>query len=141
MQNRNAQDIITEMVQRIVDGFGPEKVILFGSHARGLAGPDSDVDLLVAMAVDGSKRQQRVAIRSALNSMGLAKDIIVATPDEMERYQNLPGTLIRSAERQGKVRYERPGQMLSWHNRVDEIILKPHVVPGIISQDAGNGWH
>jgi len=109
MQNQNAQDIITEMVQRIVDGFGPQKVILFGSHARGLAGPDSDVDLLVVMAVDGSKRHQRVAIRSALNSMGLAKDIIVATPDEMERYQNLPGTLIRSAVRQGKVLYERPG--------------------------------
>ena len=109
MQNQNAQDIITDMVQRIVDGFGPQKVILFGSHARGLAGPDSDVDLLVAMAVDGSKRQQRVAIRSALNSMGLAKDIIAATPDEMERYQNLPGTLIRSAVRQGKVLYERPG--------------------------------
>ena len=109
MQNQNAQDIITDMVQRIVDGFGPQKVILFGSHARGLAGPDSDVDLLVAMAVDGSKRQQRVAIRSALNSMGLAKDIIVATPDEMERYQNLPGTLIRSEVRQGKVLYERPG--------------------------------
>ena len=109
MQNRNALDIITEMVQRIVDGFGPQKVILFGSHARGLAGPDSDVDLLVVMAVDGSKRQQRVAIRSALNSMGLAKDIMVATPDEMERYQNLAGTLIRSAVREGKVLYERPG--------------------------------
>ena len=108
MQNRNAQDIITEMVQRIVDGFSPQKIILFGSHARGLAGPDSDVGLLVVMAVDGSKRQQRVAIRSGLNSMGLAKDIMVATPDEMGRYQNLPGTLIRSAVREGKVLYERP---------------------------------
>jgi predicted nucleotidyltransferase len=47
---------IDAMVRRIVQRFDPEKVILFGSHARGTAGPDSDVDLLVVMTVRGSKR-------------------------------------------------------------------------------------
>ena len=50
--------MIDEIVNRIVRGFRPEKIILFGSHARGTAGPDSDVDLLVVMNVEGSKRQK-----------------------------------------------------------------------------------
>jgi predicted nucleotidyltransferase len=102
------QEIIAEMVRRIVEEFDPQKVILFGSYARGMAGPDSDVDLLVVMPVQGSRRQQRVAIRTALSGMGLAKDVFVFTPDEMERYGDLVGSIIRPALREGKVLYERP---------------------------------
>jgi len=46
-----AQERIEEMVRRIVRRFAPEKIILFGSHARGTAGPDSDVDLLIVGGV------------------------------------------------------------------------------------------
>lgn len=109
MLTRTVQQIIAQMVQNIADGFSPQKIVLFGSHARGPVGPDSDVDLLVVMPVAGSKRQKRVAIRTALNGMGLAKDIIVATPEEVERYRDLPGSLIGTAVREGKVLYERPG--------------------------------
>ena len=49
------QQIIDEMVRRIVGRFDPEKITLFGSHARGTGGPDSDADLLVVMRVSGSK--------------------------------------------------------------------------------------
>ena len=49
--------LIRRMVRRIVDQFDPEQVILFGSHARGKAGPDRDGDLLVVMDVKGSKRE------------------------------------------------------------------------------------
>jgi len=45
------------MVERIVARFSPEKIILFGAHARGGAGPDSDVDLLLVMKVEGSLRR------------------------------------------------------------------------------------
>jgi predicted nucleotidyltransferase len=106
---RSVQQIIDEMVQRIVEGFDPHRIILFGSHARGLAGPDSDVDLLVVMPVKGSRRQQTVAIRAVLHGMGLAKDVIVATPEEVEQYGDMVGTLIRPALREGKVLYERHG--------------------------------
>ena len=63
---QTAQDIIAEMVRRIVEEFDPHKIVLFGSYARGLAGPDSDVDLLVVMPVRDSRRQQTVAIRTRL---------------------------------------------------------------------------
>jgi predicted nucleotidyltransferase len=61
------QRIIAEMVRRVVEGFDPHQIILFGSHARGTAGPDSDADLLVVMPLEGSRREQGVAIRIALS--------------------------------------------------------------------------
>ena len=105
----HVQSKIDEMVRRIVEQFNPKKIILFGSHARGNAGPDSDVDLLVIMPVTGSKREQRVRIRTALDGMGMAKDIVLATPEEVERDRNLVGTVIRPALREGKVLYDRRG--------------------------------
>ena len=101
------QQIIDEMVRRIVGRFDPEKIILFGSHARGTGGPDSDADLLVVMRVSGSKRQAAVEIDLALAGVGLSKDVIVVTPEEVERYRDTVGTIIYPALREGKVLYER----------------------------------
>jgi predicted nucleotidyltransferase len=100
-------DKIQEMVRRIVDLFQPEKVILFGSHARGTAGPDSDVDLMVVMDTREPKREVGLRIRVALHGMGIAKDIVVVTPAEIERYRDLVGSLICPALREGRVLYER----------------------------------
>src|SRR5204863_6693690 len=51
---------IDEMVRRIADRFQPERIILFGSQARGTARPDSDVDLLIVLAPNGAKRRTTV---------------------------------------------------------------------------------
>ncbi|HWF59917.1 MAG TPA: nucleotidyltransferase domain-containing protein [Nitrospira sp.] len=86
---RNAstvQTIVAEMVRRIVERFHPERIILFGSHARGTAGPHSDVDLLVVMQPHGSKRRRAVEIHGLLAGMGVPKDVIVVTPEEFEVY-------------------------------------------------------
>ena len=98
---------IQEMVSRIVAQFQPEKVVLFGSHARGTAGPDSDVDLLVVMPVTGSRSEAIIEIRTALHGMGVGKDVVVVTPDEFEH--DLPGTIVRHAHREGVLLYERAG--------------------------------
>ena len=73
----SVQERIEEMVQRIVSQFNPETIILFGSHARGEAGPDSDVDLLVVMAVEGSKRRKATEIDVALFGINVPVDLIV----------------------------------------------------------------
>jgi predicted nucleotidyltransferase len=99
---------IQEMVQRIVDSFSPERIILFGSYARGTAGPDSDADLLVIKPIEGSKRQERIQIGIALQGMGLAKDILVATPEDLETAAHLPGSVLHDACREGLLLYERP---------------------------------
>jgi predicted nucleotidyltransferase len=95
------------MVERIVREFNPLKVILFGSYARGDAGPDSDVDLLVVVAEVEDKREASVAMRTALADAPLPKDIIVTTPEEIERRGTVPGTILRPALREGIVVYER----------------------------------
>jgi predicted nucleotidyltransferase len=96
------------MVERIVREFGPEKIILFGSHARGDAGPDSDVDLLVVMPVSGSVRRKAVEIGVALHDIRTPKDIIVTTPEEFDWRKDAIGTIERPAWREGKLLYARP---------------------------------
>jgi predicted nucleotidyltransferase len=99
--------IIQEMVRRIVKTVNPVQIILFGSHARGTAGPDSDVDLLVVMSVSGSKREKEVQLHRVLAGIGLPKDVIVATPEDLVLDRDVPGTLIRPALLEGKVLYDR----------------------------------
>lgn len=101
------QDAIAEMVRRIVSRFNPEKIILFGSHARGEAGPDSDVDLLVVMAVEGSKRRKATEIDGALADRTIPLDLIVVTPEEFERARHQVGSVLRPASTEGLVLYDR----------------------------------
>lgn len=101
------EEKIQKMVDRIVEQFHPEKVILFGSHARGEAGPDSDVDLLVVMQVEGSRREKAVQIGVALQDIRVPKDIIVTTPETFEWRKEISGTIERPAYREGMVLYAR----------------------------------
>jgi len=107
MTKKQLQKTIDRMVQRIVDRFHPDRVILFGSHARGTAGPDSDVDLLVVMPVAGSKREKQLEVRLALHEFKVSKDIIITTPEDFEWRKEIPGTVERPAAREGKVVYAR----------------------------------
>lgn len=102
-----AQEEIGRLVKRIVEQFKPQKIILFGSYATGTVGPDSDVDLLVIMPVKGSKRRTAIEIDLALADRRLPLDLIVATPEEVERNRDVIGTIIHPALREGKVVYER----------------------------------
>jgi predicted nucleotidyltransferase len=104
----SAGEKIDAMVRRIVQRFDPERVILFGSHARGTAGPDSDVDLLVVMPVEGSKRDKAIEIGVVLHDIRVPKDIIVTTPEEFEWRKEVVGTIERPAAREGRVLYARP---------------------------------
>jgi uncharacterized protein len=107
MDKRTRARKIDLIVTRLVKRFQPNSIILFGSSARGVARPDSDVDLLVVLPVSGSKRAKQIEMRIAIHDLGVPADIIVATPDEVERRRNLVGTLIRPALREGKVLYAR----------------------------------
>ena len=98
---------IAAMVKCIVERFNPDQVILFGTHARGDAGPDSDVDLLIVMAVAGSKRAKQLEIRVALHDFDIPKDVIVTTPEEFAWRKEVAGTIERPAARDGKVLYAR----------------------------------
>ena len=102
--------LINQMARRLARRFKPEQIILFGSHARGTAGPDSDVDLLVVMPLKNPRREKRnleLAMRLAVHDIKCPKDIIVVTPSELEKQKNIPGTLARPALLEGKTLYVR----------------------------------
>jgi len=106
-KRKSVQEDIREMVRRIVKQFDPEKIILFGSHARGDAGPDSDVDLLVVMAVEGSKLDKMVELRMALRDIRRPKDILISTPEGFAWRSKTVGTIEYPAATEGKVVHER----------------------------------
>jgi uncharacterized protein len=103
----NVQTYVDRMVKRIVKNFRPEKIILFGSHARGDAGPDSDVDLLVVMDFEGSKLDKMVEIGVAVGAVPIPKDILISRPEDFAWRKDIVGTIEYPAAREGKVLYAR----------------------------------
>ena len=103
-------EYISQIVDRIVKHFNPEKVILFGSRARGDASADSDVDILVVMRYEGSAREVRLAMRKLLADIPIAKDVFVTTPEEFAWRHEIVGTLEHPAAEEGKVLYARSGE-------------------------------
>jgi predicted nucleotidyltransferase len=98
---------IDAMVRRIVERFKPFKIILFGSYAKGNAGLDSDVDLLIVMPVRGSRHKKAVEIGVALHDIDVAKDVIVVTPEDFEWRKDVIGTIEWPAVREGRVLYAK----------------------------------
>ncbi len=98
---------IGRIVKRIVKKFHPEQVILFGSHARGEAGPDSDVDLLIVMDFEGDVRDKWLEIRQALRDIPVAVDAIVTRPKDFAWRKNVVGTIEWPAVKEGKTLYAR----------------------------------
>jgi predicted nucleotidyltransferase len=98
-------ETLDDIIQRVVEIAQPEQVILFGSAARGDMGPNSDVDLLVVK--DGANRRGLSArIRRNLYGIRAAVDVIVVTPDDLERFKDSHGLVIKPALREGTVVYE-----------------------------------
>jgi uncharacterized protein len=107
MTSTEVQNVLQEVVTRIVERFHPERIVLFGSYARETAGPDSDADLMVVMDAPGSKRRTAVEIDLVLQGIPIPTDVVVVTPEEFEKYGDFPGTIIRDAMHEGRVLYDR----------------------------------
>lgn len=103
----NDKNIIDQIVERIVNTAHPDKIILFGSRARGDTNELSDYDLLVVMSFTGKRRDIMVEIDMALAGLGIARDVIILSPQEYEETQKIPGTISQPAAEEGIVLYER----------------------------------
>lgn len=95
---------IQEIVRRIVAFAQPERIILFGSAARGEVMPDSDLDLLI-IKPNVHRRRLAMDLYEALADTGRSVDLIVATPGDIERYGDSPALVFQSALREGRVVY------------------------------------
>jgi len=98
-------DVLDEIVRRIVDVAQPERIILFGSAARGEMGPHSDVDLLIVK--DGARSLDVMkAIYRNLIGVGVAVDALVATSEHVERYRDSHALVFKPALSEGRIIYE-----------------------------------
>jgi predicted nucleotidyltransferase len=104
---RSYLDVLPEITRRILAASNPEKIVLFGSYARGDFGPDSDLDLLVILDGVDSPRAESVRLRRSLRGLLVPVDILVATPEQVERHRNTIGLIYCSALAEGEIIYER----------------------------------
>ena len=98
--------LLQEVTRRIVATVKPQRVLLFGSAARGRVSKDSDFDVLVIMRDPVHRRQTAEKIYRNLHGTGIAVDIVVATEKDLEKYGQRAGTILKSALQEGRVLYE-----------------------------------
>ncbi|MFN0036349.1 MAG: nucleotidyltransferase domain-containing protein [Saprospiraceae bacterium] len=101
---------LKEIVQILVDECRPEKIILFGSYAQGVAKDDSDLDLAIVKKSDLPQHKRSAEFRKALRANGrrwfFGMDILVYTPEEIETGKNFPHSFVHEILSTGKVLYE-----------------------------------
>ncbi len=98
--------LIEHITQTIVEHCNPRRIILFGSHARGNAGPDSDLDIFVEMETRRNPYARAIVIDSLFDMRDWPMDIIVYTPEEVKRWTGQVGTMLHVIEQEGRVLYE-----------------------------------
>lgn len=109
MPTENAATVdgrLAEIVRRLVDAYQPERIYLFGSHARGTPGPDSDYDLMVIVPDDApaARKRSRLAYER-LWGTGTAADVLVWTTSAFEGRRHLRASLPATVLREGTLLY------------------------------------
>ncbi len=98
-------EVIEQLVQHIIELVQPLRIILFGSAARGEMGADSDIDVLVVMPEGVHRRQTAQLLYRQIRGLGVPFDILVATPNDLERHRDNIGLIYRTILREGREVY------------------------------------
>jgi predicted nucleotidyltransferase len=93
------------LVRRIVEVARPDRIVLFGSAARGEMGPDSDIDVLVVKSGVEHRRRLAQDIYMNLSGVGVGVDLIVLTPEDLEAQKDGVGSIFGPALDEGRVIY------------------------------------
>ena len=98
--------ILADVVVRVVRAAAPEKIVLFGSAARGEMGPHSDIDILVIKRGKFDYGRMLTTIYSELSEIDSGVDVVLATPETVERYRDSYCLVYHPAMREGRIIYE-----------------------------------
>ena len=104
-KNSPSKEILDEAVRRILTVVKPHRIVLFGSAARGAMGPNSDMDLLIVMPEGIHRRKTSVEIYKALRGIGLSKDVIVVTEQDVTQFGSNPSLVLKPALDEGREIY------------------------------------
>ena len=108
MSEQNAKTMNAEdIAQRIVQVAHPQKVVLFGSRAKGQARNDSDWDILVIAESKRPRHERAGPLYGALSDLRQPVDILVYTPAEVAEWKDVPQALVTTATREGRILYEK----------------------------------
>ncbi|HXC25037.1 MAG TPA: nucleotidyltransferase domain-containing protein [Gemmatimonadaceae bacterium] len=97
---------LEQITQTLVEHFHPQRIVLFGSRARGDARPDSDVDLMVEMESSLTRGRRAVEVLKVFGIRPWAMDVVVYTPDEVAQLRGSVGTLLSVIEAEGRTLYQ-----------------------------------
>lgn len=100
--------LIEQIVGRLLNASNPDRIVLFGSAARGQMTADSDIDLLVLMPSVPNPRKESVRLRIALGDLKRPIDVIPLETSRFEEEKDIVGGLAYPANKYGRVIYERP---------------------------------
>ena len=103
------ESVVGDIVRRIVDTAQPEKVILFGSRARGDSRPNSDFDVLVIKESTEPRFRRSIPLYAALADLPAEVEVLVYTPEEVQEWSAVPQAFVTTAVREGTTIYERRG--------------------------------
>lgn len=104
------RDLIAGIIRRIVETAQPDKIILFGSWARGDARPNSDFDLLVIKDSNEPRYRRSIPLYVALADLPAEVEVMVYTPAEVEEWRLVPQAFVTTAVREGVTIYEGAGR-------------------------------
>jgi len=108
-QSSPGQQILDDLVRRIVESVQPRRVVLFGSAARGELQPNSDLDVLVVMPDGVHRRRTAQIIYRSLSGLGVAKDVVVVTESDVREHGDNPSLVLCPALQHGKELYNVAG--------------------------------
>ena len=102
-------ELLDEAVARICRVMEPERIILFGSRARGESRPESDFDLLIIQQSELPRYRRSAPLYSALADLPAEFEVVVYTPQEVLEWSAVPQAFVSTALREGVILYERKG--------------------------------
>lgn len=99
--------IIAKAAELLREAAHPTRIILFGSHARGLAQSDSDVDLMVVLPEVRDRMAEMVRLNRVLSPLRIPVDLLVVSEEAFEYWSDTPGNVYFEAAAEGRVLYEQ----------------------------------
>jgi predicted nucleotidyltransferase len=97
------ETLLQEVRRRLMEAIRPQRIVVFGSRARGDARPDSDLDLMVVADIDGSLAERSRVVHTPLIDLDVPIDLVVYTPQEYARFREWRSSVAGIADREGRV--------------------------------------